>query len=502
MDDAPDLPAHEPLQRDVVAVRGRRAHDDVPGHGRHLAARPRTKPRRLVAGGEVPHRLAQHAPVQGHPLVGGPEPFVGVHRDRSLGDLRLVVAGHRLAFLVRPLNAGLPDEVHLVQADLRAVALAVEVELLAEVAPGDDPAPGVVHRHRPLGDAHAGEELLPVRVLEDVRRLRDGGEQDLGGAHPDEVLPAAHVGEVDPGAVLERMPVHHRHGAPGRVEVRAGHPGVQEHAVERVHWVLGHLEPVARVVDGVGHELDPGQREGVEHGEFGPQLGRTEVGEDEAGELPDGIGAVAELARDGARRRLAGRFQDGAVHVEQPAMVAAPDAALGDDPVLQRRPAVAAMLVQQAEPPGEIPEQHQLLAQHPDEDGTLPDLLAHRHRHPEAPEVFAARGMRAGMGQLRVRARVRDAVVAVVAPGELSGGRGHVSVARRDGAAPRLGAGGARFFQGLNASPSRINEDDSISIVANGVRQFTLTSRITPSRRLRLLTGIRKIRKRLPPSHP
>ena len=121
--------------------------------------------------------------------------------------------------------------------------------------------------------------------------------------------------------------------------------------MERVHRVLGHLQPVAGVVDEVGHELDAGERKSVEHRELGHELRGAEVGEDESGELPNGIGAVAELAGDGAFGRLGGRLQDGAVHVEQPAVVAAADAALGDDSVLERRPAVAAMLVQEANRP-------------------------------------------------------------------------------------------------------------------------------------------------------
>ena len=197
--------------------------------------------------------------------------------------------------------------------------------------------------------------------------------------------------------------------------------------MERVHRVLGHLEPVAGVVDEVRHELDAGQREGVEHRKLGGELRRAEAGEDQSGELPRGVGAVAELAGDGAVLRLPRRLQNGAVHVEQPAVVAAADAALGDDAVLERRPAVTAVLVQEADPSGEVPEQDQLLAEDLDEDRPLPDLLRHRHRQPESPEVLAARGAGPGVGQLRVLAGLGDAVVSVVALRELLGSRGHVS---------------------------------------------------------------------------
>ena len=223
------------------------------------------------------------------------------------------------------------------------------------------------------------------------------------------------------------MPLHHRHRAPGGVEVRAGHPGVQEHAVKRVHRVLGYLQPVAGVVDEVGHELDAREREGVEHRELGHVLRGAEVGEDESGELPSWIGAVAKLAGDGALGRLGGRLENGAVHVEQPAVVAAADAMLRDDSVLQRRAAVAAMLVQEADSAREIPKQHELLTEDLDENGPLTELLGHRHRGPVAPEILAARGAGPGVGQLRILACVRDAVVSVVAQCKLLGGRGHVS---------------------------------------------------------------------------
>jgi len=57
---------------------------------------------------------------------------------------------------------------------------------------------------------------------------------------------------------------------------------MQEDAVERVHRVLGDLQPVAGIVDRVGDELVAGQLERVENREFRSVLGRPEIGEDEA----------------------------------------------------------------------------------------------------------------------------------------------------------------------------------------------------------------------------
>ena len=133
-------------------------------------------------------------------------------------------------------------------------------------------------------------------------------------------------------------------------------------------------------------------------GNPGPAIGRAEVGEDEAVALEDGIGAVAQPSRDRAVRRLAGHLENRSVHVEQPAVVAAPDSALRDDAVLERRAPVTAVPVEQAEPPREIAEQHQLLAEHGNRGGVLSELLDHRHRNPEPPEVLAARGARAPCG--------------------------------------------------------------------------------------------------------
>ena len=86
------------------------------------------------------------------------------------------------------------------------------------------------------------------------------------------------------------------------------------------------------------------------------------------------------------------------------------------------------MLVQKAEPPGKVPEQHELLAQHGNEGGMLSQLLGHGDRDPEPPEVFAARGARARVGQLRILARDQHAVVAAVGPRPKRGGRAHVAV--------------------------------------------------------------------------
>ena len=174
---------------------------------------------------------------------------------------------------------------------------------------------------------------------------------------------------------------------------------------------------------------------------------------------------MGEPARDGALRRLPRRLQDRAVHVEQPSVVAAADPALGDDPVLERGPAVAAMPVQQAEPPGEVPEQHEVLAEHGDGGGMLPQLLAHRHRDPEPPEVLAARGAGAGVGQLRVLARVRHPVVPAVGSCARSGSRGHVDVPPAAG--PRKGR--AAVLEGPRAGPTcpSVNERHPISRVAH-----------------------------------
>ena len=89
--------------------------------------------------------------------------------------------------------------------------------------------------------------------------------------------------------------------------------------------------PLLGQVTQYGTILLLGQTIGVEDREVGLQLGRAHVREHEALIFERRVRAGAEPVLERALRRLAGRLEDPTVDVEQPAVVAASDPALGHD---------------------------------------------------------------------------------------------------------------------------------------------------------------------------
>ena len=184
--------------------------------------------------------------------------------------------------------------------------------------------------------------------------------------------------------------------------------------MKRVHGVLALLQPVAGRVDRVRDEVVVLDEHRVEVRELGHPLRIAQVCEHEPLQLDGRIGPLEDLAPDGASGRLARRLQDGAVDVEVPAVVAAPDAALLDAPVLQRRPPVGAVAVQQSDAATAVPEHHEVLAEDAHGDREVAELRGHGHRQPEPPHVLAAGGLRADVGQLVVlRGKDRQGMTAV-----------------------------------------------------------------------------------------
>src|SRR5207249_9764104 len=105
---------------------------------------------------------------------------------------------------------------------------------------------------------------------------------------------------------------------------------------------------------------------------------------------------VAEPLLERAVGGLAGRLEDAAVHVEDPAVIAAADAALLEDAVLERGPAVGALQLQQAGAARAVAEDHEVLAHDPDAPRHVSEVAREGHRLPEPSQVLAAR--RAGIG--------------------------------------------------------------------------------------------------------
>lgn len=127
--------------------------------------------------------------------------------------------------------------------------------------------------------------------------------------------------------------------------MRPRHPRVEKHAVERIHRVLGDLQPIAGIVNGVGNEVVIGQLEGIQYGEVGLVLGRPEIGEDQAFVFKCRVSAVTESVPNRTVLGLARCLEDAAVNVVEPAVVAAADTTLGENAVFERSAPMTAVLV-------------------------------------------------------------------------------------------------------------------------------------------------------------
>src|SRR5439155_16076069 len=116
-------------------------------------------------------------------------------------------------------------------------------------------------------------------------------------------------------------------------------------------------------------------------------------------------GALAEPVLERARYRLSRRFQDPAVHVVQPAVITAANAALADEPVLERGAPVGAVELEQPHALAPVAEYHQVLAHDAEAERHVPEIAREGDGLPEAPEVLAAGRARAHAHQLLVGRR-------------------------------------------------------------------------------------------------
>src|SRR5882757_6034115 len=183
-----------------------------------------------------------------------------------------------------------------------------------------------------------------------------------------------------------------------------------------IDHVLEMLQPVARRDDdaaaadrgivGLDELARPHHLEALVARQHRLLLGWAEIGEDQAVALLDRIAGLAHaLALRAGRVGLAGHLQAVAFDVEQPAVIAAADAALLDLAVVQSRAAMAAARIDQARSPLPVTEQDQLLAQHLHRPRHRTCIGAHAHRMPVAAQKLAHRRAATDLGQLGVVGR-------------------------------------------------------------------------------------------------
>ena len=178
----------------------------------------------------------------------------------------------------------------------------------------------------------------------------------------------------------------------------------------RVHAVFFDLQPVALPdCRRAGDLAVAGQVVGVEDRKIGLLVGRAHIGEHQPVVLAHRVGAMAQPVLERAVGGLTRGFEDRAVGAEQPAVVAAANALLIDQPEFERGAAMRAMQFQQPDRAALVAKGDQVFPQDPQpprdfsQFGGLDDGL------PEASQDIHRTGYRGRPGSApRLPAGARD----------------------------------------------------------------------------------------------
>jgi hypothetical protein len=186
-------------------------------------------------------------------------------------------------------------------------------------------------------------------------------------------------------------------------ELRAADNGMKERRVNGIHGVLHDLQPVARIeILLAGDESIAGPLEAIIQRERRLLVRRPHVPEHDPFVLMGWVGALAEPVFQRAVGWLARGLDDGSIHAEEPAVVAAPDAPLGDQSEFQRSPAVGTVQLEQSHVSPQIAEGHEVLAQDRHTQRQVAQIVGETNRLPEAAEVLAAWRSGTDVRELRV----------------------------------------------------------------------------------------------------
>ena len=143
------------------------------------------------------------------------------------------------------------------------------------------------------------------------------------------------------------MELHQRHMPKVRRELGAGNPRVKKHPVRRIDAVFVDLEPIAGHSNGVRQKSVAGQIVDVELRERRTQVRRPHISEEEAAKFVNRVSAMEDTPTQRATVFFARRFENCAVHVVEPAVIATPQAVGFDPSELERGSAMATMTIKQ-----------------------------------------------------------------------------------------------------------------------------------------------------------
>ena len=319
---------------------------------------------------------------------------------RPLGNPSVVVARVALALLVAAI-AALSIEIRLSKSDFSLVGQAAGIISFAEMTPSNHHGIRIVYGRYPAAQSASTEIPGRIRSWEMPSILREAWNHLVVDAHPNDVSDAPGIRiEI---AVRPFVELYLREFSECVDELRADCLGMQVDDVERIPCVLHDLQPIAGGLDEIRDHLVSVLVECIHDWKWRNQFLRTEVRENQALEFNDGVGAEACPAQDLACRRLARRLKDCAVQTVFPAVVAASDAVAFDNAELERHVSVAAMEMHQAKPASFLPEENKILADDPNSDRQVFDLLSHGDGHPVSAQIFSAGASRPDFGQLRIR---------------------------------------------------------------------------------------------------
>src|SRR5579864_4244729 len=338
--------------------------------------------------------------------VAGDEVFLGVERDRALAHLAFEVAGELLVLGLGHLAPGLAVEARARGAEARPVAAHAPRHIDTEVR--------VVDRQDPA-------DLLAALIVLDarVRHHAQGRQHHLGDAVMHRAVRQPPILRA-PQAARRRHEIHLGHDRHLRDELRAAEAAVQDRHVERVHDVLEMLQPVARhqrpaaaadaAIVGLQFLVVGKFLEDVVARQHRPPVRRAEIGEDQTVPLFEGIPRLAHAVAVTSALGLAGLVEAAALHVEQPAVIAAADAVLLAAPVIERGAAVAATRIKQSRSPRAVAEQDQVFAEYAERTRPQSGIGSKPDRVPIAAQPFAGGRAATDLGQRGVEAGLRQAV--------------------------------------------------------------------------------------------
>jgi hypothetical protein len=138
---------------------------------------------------------------------------------------------------------------------------------------------------------------------------------------------------------------------------------MEKRRVHGIHGIFQDLQPVARIIILLARdELVSRSRKAVIDRERRLYVGRPHVGKDDAIILMRGIGPMTEPVLQGTVCRFTRGLQDCTVYTEEPAVIAAADPLIRDQPIFQRGPSMRTVQLQHTHLASKISEGDEIFA--------------------------------------------------------------------------------------------------------------------------------------------